>query len=108
MTSYRLVAQGKMNYAEAIKTVVGRPTSVVTKSARKPDSAQTNQVSNGACGRADVIDAPVVKSWPMFRRTAIPTKSSTTSTGCQTDPEPVEAVTQTTMDCASQTEDMPA
>jgi hypothetical protein len=100
--AWQVVALGKMNYAEAIKSVVGKPTEVKSN----PDSACAlggRPDSTARSGRADVIEAtvakPAKKQWKL--------KSQTCSTACQTDPEPVEAVTQTSMDCATQTEALP-
>jgi len=104
--AWKVVATEKMTYAKAICSVA-KPNAVKTK----PDSAHAlggRPDSRPMQSRADVIEAPAVKLWPKYRRTAIPTKSLTTSTGCQTDPEPVEVTTQTTMDCACQTEEIPA
>ena len=98
-----MAATEKMTYAKAISNVAKH--TVVTKS--KPASAHAlggrPDGSSGERGRTDVFDAPTVQTAKKQRKV----KTSTFSIGCQTDPEPVEAVTQTTMDCASQTEKLP-
>ena len=98
----------KMTYAMAISSVVKpavkQNSQEVKASAHTlggaPDSTAVHRVARG---RDDVIEATNAKSL----KTPWRTYNSTCSTGCQTDPEPVEAFTPTSMDYATQTETMP-
>jgi len=103
--AWKVVAKEGMSYAKAISSVTKAK---IMKS--KPDSAgalggrpDSTVVSRVARGRADLIEAPIVKSSKMQWKMKI----STCSSECQTETEVVEAVTQTTMDSATQTDFMP-
>jgi len=106
--AWKVVAEDKMTYAKALSSVVK---SKDTKT--KPDSAHAlgGRPDSTAIGRADVIEATGRDARPIYlaavveqRRTA---RKSTCSTECQTEPEVVTVVTQTSAECSTQTESLP-